>query len=388
MTGTRLASAKQCAMNDDSVARLAALLRTERANCLSEWRRQVSQLPSARHLDVPTLNDHMPGLLDELSRALDMDSKLTIPAAHAEGSAAAHGLQRLQNAFDIEEVVAEYNILRACIHDLADRNAVRLQGSAFHIVNRVFDGAIGVAVRAYATQQAAEVLRRREEYLAFVAHDLRTPLSAISLAGRVLEQHLRSTEPATEVGRMLRALSRNVQQLERLVNKVLEENTNLKTEIGTKLERREMELWALVEALIHDLHPLAGTASTLLINEVPDDLYVYADANLLRRILQNLIANAIKHTPRGEIIIGARKRDGGNEVECMVRDNGSGIPQAFLEKIFEKGETDSEGEGGMGLGLAIVKTFVEAHGGRVTVESREGAGSVFRFSLPSRQAIP
>ncbi|HEX2655759.1 MAG TPA: HAMP domain-containing sensor histidine kinase, partial [Xanthobacteraceae bacterium] len=360
MAGASLPSAKQCAMNYDSIAQLAALLRTERANCLSDWRRQVRQLPSARHLDVPTLNDHMPGLLDVLSRELEFDSKLTIPAAHAEGSAEAHGLQRLQDAFDVEEVVAEYNILRACIHDLADRNGVRLQGSAFHIVNRVFDGAIGVAVRAYATQQAAEVLRRREEYLAFVAHDLRTPLSAISLAGRVLEQHLRSTEPATEVGRMLRALSRNVQQLERLVNKVLEENTNLKTEIGTKLERREMELWALVEALIHDLHPLAGTASTLLINEVPDDLYVYADANLLRRILQNLIANAIKHTPRGEIIIGARKRDGGNEVECMVRDNGSGIPQAFLEKIFEKGETDSEGEGGMGLGLAIVKTFVEA----------------------------
>jgi signal transduction histidine kinase len=375
-------------MSLDAPNQLALLLRKERSNCIADWRRQVRELPSARHLDVPTLNDHMPGLIDELVSALELHSELTIPAAYAEGSATAHGLQRLQDAFDIEEVVAEYNILRAGVHDLADSHGLVIQGRAFHIVNRVFDGAIGVAVQTYATQQAAQVLRRREEYLAFVAHDLRTPLSAIALAGRVLEQLLSARECAPEVGRMLKALSRNVQHLERLVAKVLEENTNLQREIGSKLERRDVDLWPLVETLIHDLHPVAGTASTRLINNVPDDLSVYADAALVGRVLQNLIANAIKYTPRGEISIGARYLDDGKGVECFVSDNGSGIPEALLAKIFEKGETSSEGEGGMGLGLAIVKTFVEAHGGQVSVESRQGSGSTFRFSLPSRQATP
>ncbi len=87
---------------------------------------------------------------------------------------------------DIEEVVAEYNILRGCIHDLADENGLTLQGKPFYIINLVFDHAIGVALETYATQRALDVQRRREEYLAFVAHDLRTPLNAISLAGRVL----------------------------------------------------------------------------------------------------------------------------------------------------------------------------------------------------------
>jgi two-component system phosphate regulon sensor histidine kinase PhoR len=370
-------------MKSDDLSRFAGLLQAQRDACISSWRRQVRELPSARHLDAPTLNDHMPGLLDELISALRTRSELSIPEAYEEGSATAHGVQRVQDAFDIAEVVAEYNILRGCIHDLADSNGLVLQGKAFHIINRVFDHAIGVALQTYATERARETLHRRQEYLAFVAHDLRTPLNAISLAGRVLEQTLAARETSSELSRMFRALRRNVQHLERLVSKVLDENTNLQTETGVTLERRNTDLWPLVEALIHDLHPVAGTASTRLLNAVPDELSVYADAGLLRRILQNLIANAIKYTPRGEIVIDAREVDGGDAVECTVTDNGAGVPAELLDKIFEKGETDSETEGGTGLGLAIVKTFVEAHDGQVSVESTKGAGSSFRFWLPN-----
>ena len=371
-------------MKSDDLTRLAALIQSERHACLSEWRNQVRELPSARQLDVPTLNDHMPGLLAELIAALESHSELTIPQAYEAGSATAHGLQRVQDAFDIGEVVAEYNILRGCIHDLAEANGLSLRGKVFHIINRVFDRAIGVALQTYATRRAHEVLQRREEYLSFVAHDLRTPLNAISLAGRVLEQTVAGRDNSAETARMLKALRRNVLHLERLVTKVLQENTNLETEIGVKLERRETDLWPLVEALIHDLHPVAGTSSTRLVNSVPDELSVYADASLLRRVMQNLIANAIKHTPRGEIVIAAHDMAGSDSVECTVSDNGTGIPEQLIGRVFDKGETDSDSEGHVGLGLAIVKTFVEAHGGQVSVESVEGAGSTFRFRLPKQ----
>jgi signal transduction histidine kinase len=141
-----------------------------------------------------------------------------------------------------------------------------------------------------------------------------------------------------------------------------------------------------VEALIHDLHPVAGSSSTRLVNDVPEELSVYADAGLLTRVLQNLIANAIKYTPRGEIVIGARVLGASGGVECTVRDNGAGIPASVLHKVFDKGETDSEAAGSAGLGLAIVKTFVEAHGGEVSVESIEGSGSVFTLWLPAEAA--
>ena len=363
---------------------LAALVTREREPLLSRWRQQVRLLPSARHLDTPTLNDHIPTLLDELVRALEEKSDQTISEALGEPGPPAHGLQRLHDAFDIEEVVAEYNILRGAIHDLAGDHFLILQGKPFRIINRVFDQAIGLALKAYADQRALEVQRRREEYLAFIAHDLRTPLTAIALSRMVLEEILPKHGYDANAARMLNSLSRTTRQLEALVEKVLEENSNLLAEGGTKLERRELDLWPLVEALRHALRPLATSAGTMLLNNVPDDMVVFADAGLLRRMFQNLIANAIKHTPGGEVEVGARQLGPGGGVDCWVKDNGSGIPAELQEKVFDIGETDSADATGAGLGLAIVKKFSEAHGGRVSVESAEGAGSTFRFSLPAR----
>ena len=371
-------------MASDDLGRLAVLIRTERSALLSQWRQQVRALPAAKHLDTPTLNDHVPGLIDEFAAALEARSEETITEALKESSPSSHGVQRVHDGFDIAEVVAEYNILRGCIHELADTNGLSLQGKPFHILNRVFDGAIGSAVQAYATQRALELQQQRGEYLAFVAHDLRTPLNAILLATKILELEL--TEPNADAVKMLKTLLRNVQRIDRLVDKVLEENTNLLTETGIRVERRTFDLWPLVAALIYDLHPVAGTGSTQLTNNVPNDLVVYADASLLRRILQNLIANAITYTPHGEVTIGAREADTEGSVECWVSDNGAGIPEELLQKVFEKTVTDPEKDegSGSGLGLAIVKAFVEAHDGKVEVESKIGHGSTFRFTLPGK----
>ena len=370
-------------MTMSNLDQLAVLIRQERDALLLQWRQQVKQLPAAQHLDTPALNDHIPHFLEELADALRSQSRETIPEALEGASPSAHGLQRLKEAFDLEEVVAEYNILRGCIHDLAEKNGLSLQGEPFHILNRHLDQAIGLAVQSYATERALEVQRRREEYLAFVAHDLRTPLNAISLATRVLEEPSEHTETTL----ILKTLGRNVQHLQRLVEKVIEENTNLQTETGIKLERREFDLWPLVEALIHDLHPVAGTGSTQLINKVPHYLVVYADASLLRRVFQNLIANAIKSTPRGRVVIEAEELSKEAVIECRVSDNGTGFPEEHLEKVFDELETDSQSEGGLGLGLAIVKTFIEAHGGKVTVKSQQGVGSTFQFTLPSKTNV-
>lgn len=368
-------------MNAAGLIVLADLIKKERGQLLADWRKEVRQLPSAKHLTTPTLTDHVPNLLDELADAFSRVINESIADSIVENTPPAHGAQRLVDGFDIEEVVAEYNILRGCIHDLADANNLVLQGKPFHIMNRVFDGAIGAAVQTYATAQALETQKRREDYLAFVAHDLRTPLNAISLAARMLDMALHARGESAEMTLMLKTLHRNVRHLETLVGNVLKENINIETESGIKLERRLLDLWPLVELLIHDLHPVAGTSSTQLVNRIPDELVIYADAALLRRVFQNLIANAIAHTPRGEVIIGAQLLDD-NSVQCWVSDNGDGVPPERLNVIFEKLETDSKSDGALGLGLTIVKTFVEAHGGNVSVKSELGAGSTFQFVIP------
>lgn len=360
---------------------LATALLDEREMVLLRWREQVRSLPSARQLDAPTLNDHIPGWISEFAAALLTVSEMPEDDSSTATSPLAHGQQRFEDGFDIEEVVSEYNILRDCVHELAERHGVDIRGPGRRFVDRVFDEAIGSAVKAFAEGQAREVQRRRSEYLAFVAHDLRTPLSAITFAAYLLEQRLGSEGADAELARLLKILGRNTRQLEGLVGKVLAENTQLLTEVGVTLERRRFDLWPLVEAMMQDLHPLAAKASTSIINLVPDDLELHADASLLRRILQNLITNAIAYAPGGKVTIGARDPGSGQPVECWVSDTGAGIEPALAARIFDALETDPK-RNGLGLGLAIVKTFVEAHDGKVWVESVVGAGSTFHFTLP------
>jgi signal transduction histidine kinase len=261
-----------------------------------------------------------------------------------------------------------------------------LQGKPFRILNRVLDGAIGLAVKNYADERALESQHRREDYLAFVAHDLRTPLTAIALASSVLERTIPPQSVGTAQAQMFKSLRRNVQNLDGLVAKVIDENSTLVPEHDVKPERRAFDLWPLVESLVQDLGPVASAAHTRLVNQVPDDLVVYADAGLLKRVFQNLVQNAINYTPHGEVVIGATQGGAGGTIECFVRDNGAGIPKERLDKVFDKAVTDPEKIGGSGLGLAIVKTFIEAHGGKVSVESKEGQGSTFRFTLPPMQS--
>lgn len=352
---------------------------------LARWRTQLRKLDSAKNLDQPTLNDHIPILLQELATAFRLSSSETIAEAHS-GTPPAHGLQRLADGFEIEEVVAEYNILRGCIHDLATEKNIALQGKPFTILNLVLDNAIGAAVKTYAERRALEVQQKREEYLSFVAHDLRTPLSAVSLATRVLEMNIIDPDDKLPFKKILYTLNRNVRHLSALVDKILDENIHLETDLGVKMERRELDLWPLVENLINDLHPVVGTGKTQLVNIVPHDLEVYADASLLQRIFQNLLANAIMYTPVGTVTVSACKLPEHGGVECCVTDTGTGIAADRLNKIFDKFEGDIESSKSTGLGLAIFKTFVEAHGGKITIESKLGHGSIIRFTLPDKQS--
>jgi two-component system phosphate regulon sensor histidine kinase PhoR len=342
---------------------------------------QVRELPSAAGLSTPTLNDHIPSLLDELANAFHQSNEASIPETLAHGTPPMHGLQRLQEGFEIDEVVAEYNILRACVHDMAERHQLTLQGRPFHILNRVFDSAIGLAVQTFATHRALEIQQRRSDYLTFIAHDLRTPLNAVGLATKVLEGLTKDDPPDSSAQRMVNILHRHVLHLNALINKVLDENAHVQTENGLRLQRRNLDFWPLVESLIYDLNPIAGTGSTKLLNLVPETLSVYADASLLRRVMQNLIANAIQHTPRGSVEINAIETERGG-IKCWIKDDGKGIPPERLKVVFEKFESDGADKGGLGLGLAIFKTFIEAHGGQVQVESRMGEGSTFSFTLP------
>jgi signal transduction histidine kinase len=370
-------------VSTENLHTLATLIRRERDNLLAQWRQEVRRLSVAHNLDVPTLNDHIPELLEELADELEayVDESMI---GELKKNSVVHGLDRLRLGFDVEEVVGEYNALRGVIQDLIERHDLSLGGPVNRTINRVIDMSIGLAVKTYAAQKALEIQQRREEHLAFVAHDLRTPLSAIAMAAKLLEVAVPDVVKDKQAAALLETMHRNVNHLNSLVVQVVQEEANLKAKVSERAERREVKLMALVEGIVSDLRPLAAASNLRLINKVPEELTAFADANMLTLIFQNLISNAIDYTPNGEVIIGAQKIEESASIECWVSDTGVGIPVDRLEKVFDKLETDPDKKSGMGLGLAIVKQCVEAHGGEVAVNSELGQGTTFRFTIPYR----
>lgn len=363
-----------------SLTQVAALLREEKEPLLAAWRKAVREMPGAEGLDTPTLNDHIPRFLDEMISALDRAEFIEPDGLHAPArTPPEHGLQRLEVGFDLREVVAEYYVLRDAVIQLSEKAAVPLAARDLRVINHFIDHSIALAVESYAAEQALELQRRREEHFAFVVHDVRTPLNAISLTTDLLAEEFAGHSADAED--MIQALRRNVQRIDGIVRQVLQTQRDLVSEEKLELHRREIDLWPLVQRLIHDVRPLAESARTTVLNAVPRHLLLHADAEQTARIFQNLLGNAIRFTAGGEIEVGAAMRDG--SVECWVRDNGAGIPPGRIARIFDKLETDPDPKlAGVGLGLAIVKQIVEAHGGTIAVESEPGRGTVFRFLIP------
>ena len=363
------------------LAAFAIVLQQQKEALLGRWLAAVRELPGATTLAGPNMRDHIPQFIDEMIDAISRhDSEVIVGGA---GSPPVHGRQRLNDGFDIKEVVLEYNALRGAVHDIAESVNITLVAAECRVINHIIDHAIAAAVETFALAKAADLQRRREDYFAFIAHDIRTPLNAIALTGELFAQDLNPTD-AQSAG-LLRALQRNVKRIDVLVRRVMEEEHLLESSDGLRLVRREIDLWPLVHRLLQDMGSVITAAHVQVVNQVSRHLTVDADAGLLYRALQNLVGNAVKFTPGGIIEITAQETATG--AECWVHDNGDGIPADRLEQIFEKRETDPNPNlAGSGLGLAIVKQIVEAHGGEISVQSQPGKGASFRITIP-RQPV-
>ena len=362
-----------------TVAHLADVFAQGQEEIVDEWRLQVGDLLRERHLDKPTLTDHMPDLVAEITRDLELVRDGSLAAEQTRGSPPVHGVQRFHDGLDVGEVVAEYNLLRAAFITVAERHNLYLVGEAARIINRRIDEAVRLSVMAFAAQQALMRKEQEDEHLAFVAHDLRTPLSAVCLLVDQLRYGL-DEKTISATGNLFEILQRNLQRVSDLITKVLEMKLPAFTP-GTSFrpERRTFELWPLVQRLIMDLQSVASKHDITVVNEIPHSLTMFADAGLISQVFQNLLGNAFKYAARGRVVVSASEV--GNAVSCVVQDNGTGIPLEMLSKVFDKLATDPEGEG-TGLGLTIVKQIVEAHGGSVTAENADGSGATLRFTIP------
>lgn len=239
---------------------------------------------------------------------------------------------------------------------------------------------------------AQRAIQARDEVLGIVSHDLGNPLQAVFIGLDALER-TRADGAAAAPNRVddageicyLSAIRRSAEQMERLIRELLE--VRRLEEGHLVLRKTPRSLCALVAESLTLLEPLARVRSVSLVNEVSasQGLEAPMDGDRLLQVLSNLIGNAVKHTARGgRVVVSALRR--ATEIQVSVADEGPGIPQEDLARVFERFWRAERARGmggpGMGLGLAIARGIVQAHGGRIWAESEVGRGSVFHFSIP------
>ena len=246
---------------------------------------------------------------------------------------------------------------------LAERAALAIENA------RLYDASV----------QAATV---RDQVLGFVAHDLRNPLSAITMQATLLRR--RGDQPERRSRRPADTIERAATRMTHLIQDIIDVT---RLEGGhLSVEQARVAAGQLVVDCVEAQEPLAASASLELQHEVgPDVPDVWADRDRVLQALENLIGNAVKFTKAGgRITVAAALHDG--EVLFRVEDTGAGIAADEMPHVFDRfWQAQRTKRGGAGLGLQIVKGIVEAHGGRIWVESRLGVGTTFYFTLPAAQ---
>jgi PAS domain S-box-containing protein len=229
-------------------------------------------------------------------------------------------------------------------------------------------------------EEAQRAVRLREEILAVVSHDLRNPLSSISVNAAMIGDLSGNDVDGVRIRRLAIAARRSTVRMRRLIDDLLDFAS---IEAGRlSLAEAAHEIGDIVSEAVEMMQPLAAERHVTLEVVGERGLSVLCDRERVLQVLSNLLGNAVAFSrPSGVVRIGIER--GEHESRIFVTDDGPGIPAEQLPHIFDRyWRGERRGRGGAGLGLAIVKSIVEAHGGRVWAESPPGQGATFHFSLP------
>jgi signal transduction histidine kinase len=232
-----------------------------------------------------------------------------------------------------------------------------------------------------ARRKVEDLSRLKDEFLSIASHELRTPVTSIKgytqLAKTLIkEQDLETSEEYLDIA---------LDQIDRMSRLILELLDVSRIETGRLEIRHEPIQWVHFVRELVQRHHTAVTDRRFHINVPEADVVVLGDRDRLEQVIGNLLENAVKYSPEGsEIFVNVEER--GDQIITSVCDRGIGIPTDELNQVFERfhrgRQVSSTNYGGLGLGLYITKQIVDRHGGSIWVESKEGSGTTFYFSLP------
>jgi PAS domain S-box-containing protein len=234
-----------------------------------------------------------------------------------------------------------------------------------------------------AREMAENATRAKDEFLAVVSHELRSPLNAILGWNRILRTQ-RGDDP--HIAKVTETVERNGRAQLQLIEDLLDTARIISGKM--KLEFQPVEPVAVISAALDTVRPAADSKGVAVILDLdPQAGQITGDPDRLQQVVWNLLSNAIKYTPAGGRV-RIELRRGGPGLQIIVADTGQGIGPDLLPYVFDRfkqADSTSRRYGGLGLGLALVKHLVELHGGTVTVDSQgEGRGATFTVNLPMR----
>ncbi|HEU4619915.1 MAG TPA: HAMP domain-containing sensor histidine kinase [Gammaproteobacteria bacterium] len=355
-----------------------------------EWEKEAAR-GGALPLSRQRFSTCIPSLLDGLAQTLRIVGGGEEPKPATRFTPASY-LADAGDGNSFGDVVSDLTLFRECILTSWAAAEGRADGADVErAVNRAVDAAIVDAAQeltrhastakesARLHEESKNAIRLRERILAIVSHDLRNPLAAIDIASTLL---LKSPPISEDVAlrRQADVIHRNVVKATRLINDLLDMSSIQAGQLSMDFER--CELGSLLRESIADQEAVATENGIAFRSELRlEDRYLRCDHGRIWQVLANLVDNSIKFCKKGdEIAIRAEAKD--HHALISIADTGPGIPPEHVEHLFDvywKGRRSGRGRG---LGLFIAKGIVEAHGGRLWVESRPGEGSTFWFTLP------
>jgi signal transduction histidine kinase len=310
------------------------------------------------------------GEIVERERAKRTELEQRVTALRACSEAVAEGRLEVRAAESDDELgrlAAGFNQMVGHVQTLVERErAIQKDLEANH------------AVLESANARLMEVDRRKSDFLNTVSHELRTPLTSIKAFSEILLEQ----EPGEADREFLGIIDQEADRLTRLIEDLLDLSRIEDGEAVGAMVRLPLDV--VVDTCLRSCRALASQKGVHLVRLSGGEAVVRGDRDRLAQVVTNLLSNAIKFTsPGGEVRVETTRV--GGEAVIAVTDTGVGIPEADLARIFEKFQQVDRGDagsGGSGLGLPIVRSIVEAHRGRIAVESVPGRGSTFRVHLP------
>lgn len=228
--------------------------------------------------------------------------------------------------------------------------------------------------------RADDALATRDDFLAMVSHDLRDLLGGIVNSAAAIASSITDAEPGTEVRRGVERIERSAGRMARLISDLIDTASIDAGNLRLSSKRHPVDL--VVDEALDMWRAQATRMQITLTARAMTDVQVAMDRERILQVLGNLITNAVKFSPiGGTVIVGVVLV--GNEVRFSVEDRGVGVPADRLESIFDRfWQVKKDDRRGLGLGLHISRCLVQAHGGKIWVDSEVGVGSTFFFTLP------